>query len=187
MTLEHHRDLAHEFPELKQRVHDLKTESAEFRRLYAEYEATDNEVHRIEQEIETPSDAYTENLKHRRAHLKDRLYGLLTGRLHPAADPEEYVVRHKFRQPVDHGEVSRAWSERGYDCVVCTEPPGQDWRDVSESRDEMLAVIEGGLDVEMHGVRYVLAPGDEMSIPREAPYRLRNASTQETRWFHGHD
>jgi uncharacterized protein YdcH (DUF465 family) len=54
------------------------SESEEFRRLYAEYEAVDNEVHRIEQEIETPSDAYTETLKHRRARLKDR-FGLLAG------------------------------------------------------------------------------------------------------------
>jgi hypothetical protein len=187
MTLEHHRDLAHEFPELKQRVHDLKTESAEFRRLYAEYEKLDNEVHRIEQEIETPSDAYTETLKHRRAHLKDRLYGLLTGRIHPAPDTEEYVVRHKFREPVDHGEVSRAWSEQGFDCVTCTDAPAQDWRAVSEGRDEVLVVIEGGLEVEMHGVRYALRPGDEMFIPREAPYRMRNASGQQTRWFHGRD
>lgn len=187
MTLEHHRDLAHEFPELKQRVHDLKTGSEEFRRLYAQYEAVDNEVHRIEQEIETPSDAYTETLKHRRARLKDRLYGLLTGRLHPAADTEEYVVRNSFRQPVDHGEVSRAWSEQGYDCVLRTEAPGQDWRAVSHGSDEMLAVVEGALEVEMHEVRYALAPGDVMFIPREAPYRLRNASTGETRWYHGHD
>ena len=187
MTLEHHRDLAHEFPELKQRVHDLKTGSAEFRLLYARYESLDNEVHRIEQQIETPSDAYTEDLKHRRAHLKDRLYGLLTGRIHVTPDTEEYVVRHKFRQPVDHGEVSRAWSEQGCNCVTRADPPGQDWRDVAHGSDEVLVVIEGGLEVEMHGVRYALQPGDEMFIPREAPYRIRNAAMQETRWFHGHD
>jgi glyoxylate utilization-related uncharacterized protein len=39
----------------------------------------------------------------------------------------------------------------------------------------------------MHGVRYALEPGDEMFIPREAPYRIRNACGQQTRWFHGHD
>lgn len=189
MPLEHHRDLAHEFPELKQRVHDFKVESAEFRRLYAEYESVDNEIHRIEQEIETPSDTYTETLKHRRAWLKDHLYGLLTGRIHPLtdADTEEYVERSKFRQPVDHGEVARAWREEGYGCEHCCDPAGQGWRDLSGGRDEMLAVLEGALEVEMHGVRYVLAPGDEMFIPRAASYRLRNAAPQETRWLHGHD
>ena len=187
MTLEHHRDLAHEFPELKQRVHDLKTESAGFRRLYAHYESLDNEIHRIEQEIETPSDAYTEKLKLRRAQLKDRLYGLLTGRIHLPADTEEYVVRHKFRQPVDHGEVSRAWSEQGYSCQSCTAAADPDWRDAAPGSDEVLVVGEGCLEVEMHGVRYALNPGDEMFIPRAAPYRLRNACARETRWFHGHD
>ena len=84
-------------------------------------------------------------------------------------------MRHKFRQPVDHGEVSRAWSEQGYNCLTRTDPPGQDWRDVAHGSDEVLVVIEGGLEVEMHGVRYALQPGDEMFIPREAPYRIRNA------------
>ncbi len=54
---EHHRDLVHEFPELKHRVHELKLASGKFRRLYTEYQSVDDEVHRIEQAIETPSDA----------------------------------------------------------------------------------------------------------------------------------
>ena len=185
MTLEHHRDLAHEFPELKQRVHDLKLESTEFRHLYEEYEALDNEIHRIEQEIETPSDTYTEDLKHRRAHLKDRLYGLLTGRLHSAADIEEYVVRHKFRLPVDQGEVSRAWNEQGYSCEIRNTSPDRDWLNVANDSEEMLAVIEGALAVEMHGVHYALAPSDEMFIPRAASYRIRNPSARDTRWLYG--
>ncbi len=37
MEIEHHRDLAHEFPELKQRIHELKLSSVQFRGLYAEY------------------------------------------------------------------------------------------------------------------------------------------------------
>jgi uncharacterized protein YdcH (DUF465 family) len=187
MTLEHHRDLAHEFPELKQRVHDLKVESAEFRRLYAEYEALDNEVHRIEQEIETPSDAYTEDLKRRRAHLKDRLYGLLTGRLHPAAETEEFVIRKKFREPVDHGEVARDWSDRGYDCSHQQEPAGQARRETTHARDALMVVVEGRLDVGMHGVDYVLQPGDELFVPRGAPFTLRNVAAGESRWLLGLD
>lgn len=173
MTLEHHRDLAHEFPELKQRVHDLKIESPEFRRLYAEYEGLDNEILRIEQEIETPSDTYTEQLKWRRAHLKDRLYGLLTGRLHPAPGTEEFVVRHKFRTPVDHGEVSRDWHERGYSSAAwrpaaADRRPGQTYE-----RDALIVVVQGRLDIQMHGADYVLEPGDELFIPKGAPFAVR--------------
>jgi uncharacterized protein len=174
MPIEHHRDLAREFPELKQRVHDLKVESAEFRRLYAEYEALDNEIIRIEHEIETPSDDYTEDLKRRRAHLKDRLYGLLTGRLHPAPDTEEYVTRKKFRQPVDHGEVSRDWQERGYSCEPIAQQPGSGKAVQTYDKDALLTVVEGRLDFQMHGVDYVLAPGDELFIPRGAPFTIRN-------------
>lgn len=189
MTLEHHRDLAHEFPELKQRVHDLKSESTEFRRLYEEYGAVDDEVHRIELGIDTRSDAYTETLKLRRARLKDHLYGLLTGRLHPLtdADTEEYVVPHRFRVPVDHGEVERAWAEDGYGCARCRAAPGEEWQAADSDRDRRLVVVTGALTVAMHGVDYHIAPGDEMFVPRTAPCRLRNAAAQETHWLQGHD
>ena len=187
MNLEHHRDLAHEFPELKHRVHELKLASPEFRHLYEEYQALDNEVHRIEQDIETPSDAYTEDMKRRRAHLKDRLYGMLTGRIQPAADTEESVARHKFRRPVDHGEVARDWLQRGYSCAPFTDPPGQEWRDYSHDTNELVTVVEGVLEVEMHGVRYTLAPGDELFIPRGALHTVRNVSAGETRWLYGYD
>ena len=187
MTLEHHRDLAHEFPELKQRIHDLKVESREFRDLYDEYQTLDNEIHRIEQDIETPSDRYAESLKWRRAHLKDRLYGLLTGRLHTTPGTEEFVIRGKFRQPVDHGEVSRDWHERGYSCVALT-PPDADARGSScYARDALLAVVDGSLDVRMHGVDYVLHPGDELFIPRGAPFALRDTGAGPAECLLGFD
>ena len=189
MTLDPHRDLAHEFPELKQRVHDLKVESAEFRRLYEEYGVVDNEIHRIEQGIETPSDAYTEALKVHRVQLKDRLYGLLTGRMHsPAdADTEEYVVRDRFRPPVERGEVARAWAAEGYDCEPRSLAPGAEQPDGGAESDRRLTVVAGALAVEMHGVHYALAPGDEMFIPRAACCRLRNAGDREVFWLQGRD
>jgi uncharacterized protein len=187
MTLEHHRDLAREFPEFRQRIHDLKVESPEFRDLYARYQELDNEVHRIEQEIETPSDAYTESVKRRRAHLKDRLYGLLTGRLHPAPATEEFVVRGKFRAPVDHGEVARDWTERGYASTAQVAGSGATGPGATQDKDALLTVLDGRLDVEMHGVDYVLEPGDELFIPRGAPFALRNLGAGESRYLLGLD
>jgi uncharacterized protein YdcH (DUF465 family) len=49
VELAHHRNLAQEFPELTARIHELKLESPAFRNLYAEYQAADNKVCRIEQ------------------------------------------------------------------------------------------------------------------------------------------
>lgn len=76
MTVEHH-DLQHDFPEFHERIHVLKTSNTHFARLFDEYHEVDREVRRIEQEVETPSDVYTEDLKKRRVKLKDELYGML--------------------------------------------------------------------------------------------------------------
>ena len=187
MEIERHRELAHEFPELKHRIHELKLTSPAFRYLYDEYQAVDNEIYRIEQEIETPSDAYTEELKRKRVHLKDRLYGMLTGQIHPAADTEVYVIHHKFRRPVDHGEVVRDWIARGYSCGAFTDPPGQEWRDFVHDTNELVTVVEGRLEVGMHGESWVLEPGDELFIPRGAPHTVRNIHNDTTRWLYGYD
>jgi len=70
-------DLAHEFPEYKDAIHDLKVSDNHFRRLFDEYHTVNKEVHRIEQEVETTSDAYAEDLKKKRLTLKDELYQML--------------------------------------------------------------------------------------------------------------
>lgn len=187
MELEHHRDLAHEFPELRHRIRELKLESAAFRQLYAEYQAVDNEVYRIEQEIETPADDYTEDLKRRRVRLKDRLYGMLTGRIAAIAEADEFVVRHKFRVPVDHGEVARDWIVRGFSCRAFADPPGQEWRNFAHDSDELVTVVEGRLEVQMHGESWALQPGDELYIPRGAVHTVRNTHGGDTRWLYGYD
>jgi len=187
MDAEHHHDLAHEFPGFRQRIHELKLTSLEFRQLYDEYQALDKEIFRIEEEIETPSDDYTEELKRRRARLKDRLYGMLTGRIPPAANTNEYVTRRKFTRPVDHGTVVRDWVQRGYSCSAFTDPPGQEWRDFVHDTNELVTVVDGGLEVSMHGESYVLEPGDELFIPRGASHTVRNVHVGATRWLYGYD
>jgi hypothetical protein len=186
MEIEHHRDLAHEFPALKHRIHELKQASPVFRHLYEEYQAVDNEIHRIEQEIETPSDEYTAELKRRRVQLKDRLYAMLTGRI-AIADSEEYVVRRKFRLPVDQGEVARDWIQRGYSCRSCADPPGKERRDIRQDCNEVVTVVEGSLAVTLHDLGYMLDPGDELYIPRGITHTVRNVHVDTTRWLRGKD
>ncbi len=74
-------DLFHEFPEYKNRIAELKSEDARFSQLYDEYHFVNEEVERIELEIETPSDFYTETLKKKRLHLKDEIYAILRARM----------------------------------------------------------------------------------------------------------
>lgn len=187
MELAHHRDLSQEFPELKTRIHELKLESPAFRNLYAEYQSVDNEVYRIEQDIETPSDDYTEELKRRRVLLKDRLHGMLTGLIPATVETDEFVVRHKFAQPVDVAAVTRNWIKRGFSCRAFIDPPGQEWRDFVHDTDELVTVVEGQLGVRMHDEDWELLPGDELYIPRGVSHTVRNLYAGTTRWLYGYD
>ncbi|SEI86485.1 hypothetical protein SAMN05421831_1142 [Allopseudospirillum japonicum] len=74
--LENH-NLVNEFPEYRDKIHDLKMADAHFARLFNEYHQVDREVHRIEVGAENPSDVYTEDLKKKRLLLKDQLYAIL--------------------------------------------------------------------------------------------------------------
>jgi len=74
--IENH-SLLSEFPEHKKAIHSLKTSNHHFARMFDEYHAVDKEIHRIEEGIENTSDAYLENLKKRRLHLKDEMFSMI--------------------------------------------------------------------------------------------------------------
>jgi uncharacterized protein YdcH (DUF465 family) len=76
MLGEHH-SLAHEFPEYKDKIHELKISDPEFAKLFEKYDDIDKEIYRIEMQIENTSDEYLEGLKIRRVKLKDELYTML--------------------------------------------------------------------------------------------------------------
>ena len=76
MTLEHHK-FAHEFPQFKDAIHELKVSDAGFAAQMKEYDELDDEIYRIEEGIETPSDDYTETLKLKRVELKDKLFAIV--------------------------------------------------------------------------------------------------------------
>jgi uncharacterized protein YdcH (DUF465 family) len=76
MLGEHH-SLVQEFPEYKDKIHELKTSDPEFAKLFEKYDDIDKEIYRIEMQIENTSDEYIENLKIRRVQLKDQLYTML--------------------------------------------------------------------------------------------------------------
>jgi uncharacterized protein len=76
MPIEKH-DLVHELPEHRDAIHTLKMNNAHFARLFDEYHEVDHEVHRIEDNIETPSDEYTNERKAKRLALKDELLKMI--------------------------------------------------------------------------------------------------------------
>ena len=70
-------DLHHEFPEHRERIHELKMENAHFAKLFDDYHQVEHEVRRIEEGVENTSDVYLEDLKKKRLNLKDKLYGMI--------------------------------------------------------------------------------------------------------------
>ncbi|CAA0122281.1 Uncharacterised protein [Halioglobus japonicus] len=76
MSVEHH-DLIHEFPELKERIHELKVSDAHFRSLFDEYHDLTREIEKMEDEVTPVSSRTEESAKVRRLHLKDELYRML--------------------------------------------------------------------------------------------------------------
>lgn len=76
MSVEHH-PLLKEFPEYHDRIHELKMADAHFRRLFDEYHEIDQQVYRMDENIDPTDDDTMEELKKRRLALKDELYAML--------------------------------------------------------------------------------------------------------------
>lgn len=76
MPLERH-SLIQEFPEMRERIHQLKISDNHFARLFDEYDTIEHAVQRIETGAEAASDSWLEQLKKERLQLKDTLYHLL--------------------------------------------------------------------------------------------------------------
>ena len=76
MNIEHH-DLAHEFPEHREKIHNLKLGNAHFAKLFDAYHLATREIERLEGENVPVSDEALEKLKKERIQLKDQLYAML--------------------------------------------------------------------------------------------------------------
>ena len=77
-NVEHHC-LSQEFPELKERIHDMKMSNAHFKKLHDEYTELSNQIENMIAEVTPASNITEETLKSQRVHLKDQLYGMLIG------------------------------------------------------------------------------------------------------------
>ncbi len=70
-------DILHEFPELKEKVHELKISNLHFKKIFDEYHEVDHQVHRIETGAEVTSDEHLTALRKHRVHLKDSIFQML--------------------------------------------------------------------------------------------------------------
>lgn len=70
-------DLLHEFPEMKEKIHTLKTTDAHFRKFFDEYHEVDHSIHSIETGATATTDEHLNELRKRRVILKDSIYEIL--------------------------------------------------------------------------------------------------------------
>jgi uncharacterized protein len=71
-------ELAEEFPDQTDRIHDLKTSNAHFARLADEYHEINRAIHRAETRVEPISDDAEQDLRRKRLHLKDEIAAMLS-------------------------------------------------------------------------------------------------------------
>jgi uncharacterized protein YdcH (DUF465 family) len=70
-------NLLNEFPEYKEKIHQLKVEDNHFRKLFDEYHELEHRIHNINSGIEVAIDEYVHELKAKLLHLKDGIYQYL--------------------------------------------------------------------------------------------------------------
>ena len=71
-------ELHEEFPEFAEKMTALKESDAHFAKLFDEYHEVNRAVHRAETLVEPTDQFHEEELRKRRAVLKDQLYRILS-------------------------------------------------------------------------------------------------------------
>jgi len=70
-------NLAVEFPEFKEAIHELKVNDAHFRKLFDRFQEIDRSILRSEQRIDLMSQEDEEKLRKERLQLKEEIYLML--------------------------------------------------------------------------------------------------------------
>jgi len=70
-------DIENEFPQFQQQIEEMKRINPAFSALMKEHDQLDNEIRRLEEQAQPVGDTYIEELKKKRAFLKDRVYEML--------------------------------------------------------------------------------------------------------------
>lgn len=71
-------ELYEEFPELADKIHEMKASNAHFARLDEEYQKLNHEIYLSETNVEPTDDFNEVDMRKKRMALKDELYSMLT-------------------------------------------------------------------------------------------------------------
>ncbi len=72
-------DLLHEFPELADKIQNMRNQDQSFARLMDTYNDLDQRIRELEELAQPVADETMEDLKKQRLRLKDQLYARLRG------------------------------------------------------------------------------------------------------------
>lgn len=86
----------------------------------------------------------------------------------------------------DREQVAADWAARGFSCDLWIDPPGQRWEDFTHDTDEIVIVLEGGMEFEVEGEVTHPTPGEELFIPAGALHSARNIGNSTARWLYGY-
>jgi len=70
-------ELAAEFPDFVEKMHEMKASNAHFTKLSDDYHEVNRSVHRAETNVEPTDDVHMADLRKQRLALKDEIWGLL--------------------------------------------------------------------------------------------------------------
>jgi len=70
-------ELAEEFPDQVEKIHELKTSDAHFAKLMDEYHEVNRAVHRAETGVEPVEELAEVDMRKKRMHLKDEIASML--------------------------------------------------------------------------------------------------------------
>ncbi|SFT47441.1 YdcH family protein [Sedimentitalea nanhaiensis] len=71
-------ELAEEFPDSVERMHELKQSDAHFAKLFDEYHEINRAVHRAETNVEPVEELAEVEMRKKRGLLKDQIWGILS-------------------------------------------------------------------------------------------------------------
>lgn len=71
-------ELAEDFPDHVEKMHELRASDAHFAKLYDAYHVANRATHRAETNVEPTTDEHLTDLRKDRMRLKDEIYAYLT-------------------------------------------------------------------------------------------------------------
>ena len=87
---------------------------------------------------------------------------------------------------LDRAQIAKDWRARGFSCDLWVDPPGQVWANYVHVTDELMMIVEGGLELEMQGKTLRPAIGEEVLVPAHTNHTVRNVGGTTARWLYGY-